>query len=98
MIRPWRPRNPPPAVQAASANVNAAEQQVIQARGKLDQAQANLRTAGTGPKQVAAIRSRAAAAEAEVQRREADLDQAQLNLTYTHVVRSEERRVGKECR
>ena len=74
------------AVQAASANVNAAEQQVIQARGKLDQAEANLRTAGTGPKQVAAIRSRAAAAEAEVQRRKADLDQAELNLTYTKVI------------
>jgi len=74
------------AVQAATANVNAAEQQVIQARGKFDQAEANLRTAGTGPKQVAAIRSRAAAAEAEVQRRKADLDQAQLNLTYTTVV------------
>ncbi|HYL15980.1 MAG TPA: HlyD family secretion protein [Terriglobales bacterium] len=74
------------AVEAASANVSAAEQQVIQARGKLDQAEANLRTAGTGPKQVAAIRSRAAAAEAEVQRKKADLDQAELNLTYTKVV------------
>src|SRR5207244_5451594 len=62
------------------------EQQVIQARGKFDLAEANLRTAGPGPKQVAAIRSRAAAAQAEVQRRKADLDQAQLNLTYTKVV------------
>jgi membrane fusion protein (multidrug efflux system) len=74
------------AVEAASANVSATEQQVIQARGKLDQAEANLRTAGTGPKQVAAIRSRAAAAEAQVQRKKADLDQAELNLTYTKVV------------
>lgn len=73
------------AVEAASANVSAAEQQVIQARGKLDQAQANLRTANTAPRQVAVIRSRAASAEAQVQRKKADLDQAELNLAYTKV-------------
>ena len=73
-------------VQAVAANVSAAEQQVIQARGKLDQAQANLRTAQTAPRQVAVIRSRAASADAQVQRKKADLDQAELNLTYTKVV------------
>jgi membrane fusion protein, multidrug efflux system len=73
------------AVEAATANVSAAEQQVIQARGKLDQAQANLRTADTGPRQVAVIRSRAASAEAQVQRKKADLDQAVLNLSYTRI-------------
>jgi membrane fusion protein, multidrug efflux system len=72
-------------VEAAKANVSAAEQQVIQARGKSDQAQANLRTANTAPRQVAVIRSRAASAEAQVQRKKADLDQAQLNLAYTRV-------------
>lgn len=74
------------AVESAAANVRAAEQQVIQARGKLDQAQANLRIANTAPKQVTVIRSRAASAEAQVQRRKADLDQAVLNLGYTKVV------------
>jgi membrane fusion protein (multidrug efflux system) len=73
-------------VQAARANVSAAEQQVIQARSRLDLAQANQRTAATGPKQVQIIRSRAAAADAEVQRRQADLQKAELNLTYTKVV------------
>jgi membrane fusion protein, multidrug efflux system len=72
-------------VEAANANVSAAEQQVIQARGKSDQAQANLRTANTAPRQVAVIRSRAASAEAQVQRKKADLDQAQLNLAYTKI-------------
>jgi membrane fusion protein, multidrug efflux system len=74
------------AVDAAKANVSAAEQQVIQANGKLDQAQANLRTAGTAPRQVAVIRSRAASAEAQVQRMKAELDQAELNLSYTKIV------------
>lgn len=74
------------AVEAAKANVSAAEQQVIQARGKLDQAQANLRTADTGPRQVAVIRSRAASADAQVQLKKAELDQAELNLSYTRIV------------
>lgn len=74
------------SVESAAANVRAAEQQVIQARGKLDQAEANLRTANTAPKQITVIRSRAASAEAQVQRRKADLDQAVLNLGYTKVV------------
>src|SRR5438270_4207416 len=39
------------AVESAAANVKAAEQQVIQARGKLEQAEANLLTANTGPRQ-----------------------------------------------
>lgn len=73
------------AVEAANANVSAAEQQVIQARGKLDQAAASLRVANTGPRQVAVIRSRAVSADAQVQRKKADLDQAELNLGYTKV-------------
>ena len=74
------------AVDAARANVNAAQQQIIQARGKLESAQADLRTAGTAPKQVQIIRSRAMSAQANVDLRQAELQQAELNLTYTKVV------------
>ena len=73
-------------VQAAHANVNAAQQQIFQARSKLESAEADLRTAGTAPRQVQITRSRAASAMANVQLRQAELQQAQLNLTYTKVV------------
>ena len=75
------------SVEAASANVNAAEQMVIQARGKLEQAEANLRTAGTAPKQVEIIRSRSASAEADVMRRKAGLDRECPQLSTDHFVR-----------
>jgi len=74
------------AVSAAKASASAAEQQVRQAQSKLAQAEANLRSAATGPQQVQAIRSRAQSAEAEVQTKKAALDQAQLNLSYTLIV------------
>jgi membrane fusion protein, multidrug efflux system len=74
------------AVSAALATAAAAEQQVTQAQSKLAQAEANLRAAGTGPQQVATIRSRAQSAEAEVQLRKAELDQAELNLQYTLII------------
>lgn len=73
-------------VEASKASVNAAQQQIVQARSRLEAAQADLRTAGTAPRQVQIIRSRAASAQANVQLREAELQQAQLNLTYTKVV------------
>jgi membrane fusion protein (multidrug efflux system) len=50
------------------------------------QAQADQRSARTGPAQVKAIRARAQAAEAAVEEKKAALDQAQLNLQYTKVV------------
>jgi len=74
------------AVDAAQANVNAAQQQIIQARGKLEGAQADLRTAATAPKQVQIIRSRAMSAQANADLRRAEMQQAELNLTYTKVV------------
>ena len=73
-------------VEAARANADAAQQQVIQAQGKLAQAQANWRNSTTAPKQMQVIRARAASAEAQVQRKKADLDQAQLNLQYTKII------------
>jgi membrane fusion protein (multidrug efflux system) len=73
------------SVQAARALADAAQSQVIQAQGKLADAEANWRNAQTAPKQMQVIRSRAASAEALAQQKKADLDQAQLNLQYTKI-------------
>jgi membrane fusion protein (multidrug efflux system) len=73
-------------VTAARASAAAAEQQVTQAQSRLAQSEANLRSANTGPQQVATIRSRAQSAEAQVQLKKAELDQAELNLQYTLIV------------
>jgi membrane fusion protein (multidrug efflux system) len=74
------------AVEAARASAAAAEQTVTQARARVAQAQALLRSAGTGPAQIAAQRARVLAAEAESQRAAAALQQAQLNRQYTTIV------------
>ncbi len=74
------------AVQAARSLSDAAQSQVIEAQGKLAQAEANYRNAQTAPKQMQVIRSRALSAEAVAQQKKADLDQAQLNLQYTKVI------------
>jgi membrane fusion protein, multidrug efflux system len=73
-------------VAAARASAAAAEQQVTQAQSRLALSEANLRSANTGPQQVATIRSRAQSAEAQVQLKKAELDQAELNLQYTLIV------------
>ena len=73
------------AVASAHAMADAAQSQVIQAQGKLVQAEANLRYAQTAPRQMQVSRSRAASAEAQVKQKKAALDQAQLNLQYTKV-------------
>jgi membrane fusion protein (multidrug efflux system) len=74
------------AVAAAKSSAAAAEQQVHQARAKLLQAQANLRSSQTGPQQVAQSRARAQSAIAAVQQKQAALDQATLNMQYTKIV------------
>jgi membrane fusion protein, multidrug efflux system len=74
------------SVEAARATADAANSQVTQAEGKLAQAMASQRTAGTGPKQITIIRAKAASALAAAARKKADLDQAQLNLSYTKVI------------
>jgi len=73
-------------VEAARATADAAEQQVIQAKGKLAQAEANWRYASTAPKQMQVSKAKAQSALADVQRMKANLDQAALNLQYTKVV------------
>ena len=73
-------------VAAAHANESAAEQAILQAKSRLSQAEANHRSAQTGPQQVASTRARALSAVADVQQRRAALEQAQLNLQYTKVM------------
>src|SRR5207245_11373277 len=67
-------------------SVSTAEQGVAQARARLEQIQAQLRSAQTAPQQISVQRSRAQAAAAETQRAAASLQQAQLNLQYTTIV------------
>jgi membrane fusion protein (multidrug efflux system) len=74
------------AVEAARATADAADQQVIQAKGKLVQAEANWRYANTAPKQLQISKAKADSALAQVQRSKANLDQADLNLKYTKVI------------
>ncbi len=74
------------AVQSAQAAAAAAEQAVAQSRARLEQAQADLRSAETRPQQISVQRSRAQAAQAETERAAAALQQAELNLQYTTIV------------
>jgi membrane fusion protein, multidrug efflux system len=74
-------------VVSSRASVQAAEQAVRQAQGKLLQARADLRSAETAPQQISMTRAKADAADARARERKAQLDQAELNLSYT-VVRS----------
>ncbi|HUA00407.1 MAG TPA: HlyD family secretion protein [Candidatus Aquilonibacter sp.] len=71
------------SVEAAKANVTAADQQITQARARLASAQASYRSSQTGPQQVASTRARALSAQADVQQKQAALEQAELNMQYT---------------
>jgi membrane fusion protein, multidrug efflux system len=73
-------------VVAARANESAAEQFVQQARSRLTQADANHRSAETGPQQVSSTRAHVRALVADVEQKRALLEQAQLNLGYTKIV------------
>jgi len=81
---------------AARAQAQADAQRVSEARGKLAQAEAQLRSARTGPQQVSATRSRASAAAASVQMAKAALEQAQLNLQYATITAPVRGLVGKK--
>lgn len=73
------------AVADAEANQKAAADGVRAARERLTRAQAALKYAQTGPKQVAQQSARARQAEAQVKEAKAALDQANLNLSYTKI-------------
>ena len=74
------------AVAAATANESAAQQFVRQAQSRAEQADANHKSAETGPQQVSSTRARVRAAIADVEQRRALFEQAQLNLQYTKIV------------
>jgi membrane fusion protein (multidrug efflux system) len=75
-------------VAALQALAAAAHRQVSQAESHLVEAQSQLNSAYTRPKQLQAIRARAEAAAGAVQTAEARLEQAELNLEYTTIVAS----------
>ncbi len=70
----------------ALANEQAAADGVRVAHDRELQAQAQLKSAETGPQQVAAQNARATQAEAQVEQAQAQLDQAKLNLSYCKIV------------
>jgi membrane fusion protein (multidrug efflux system) len=74
------------AVAGARANESAAQQFVQQAQSRLVQAEANHKSAETGPQQVSSTRARVRAAIADVEQKRALLEQAELNLQYTKIV------------
>jgi len=74
------------SVAAARANEAAAQQTVQQANEHLTQAEANHRSAQTGPQQVASTNARVLAALADVAQKRAALEQAELNLGYTKII------------
>jgi len=74
------------SLDVARASTHAAGEKVVQARGRLSQTQADLRTAGTGPRQISITRARADSADAAVKKALTALEQARLNLQYTKVL------------
>jgi membrane fusion protein, multidrug efflux system len=68
------------------ANEAVAEEGIRQAQARLSAAEANFRSAQTGPQQVSSTRAKAQAAIADVEQKRAALEQAKLNLLYTKVV------------
>jgi membrane fusion protein, multidrug efflux system len=90
-------------VESAQASVNEAAQAVsvaesrrVQALNAMTQAQAELRTAKTGPEQVRVSKARAESAAARVVEAKAALDQAQLNIGYTTIRAPMDGRVSKK--
>ena len=74
-------------VVSSRATVQASEQDLHQAEGKLLQTKDDLRSAQTAPQQVSVARARADAADALVGQRKAQFEQAELNRSYT-IIRS----------
>lgn len=72
-------------VTSSHDNVIAAQEGVTQAEAKFSQAQANLRNAGTGPRQVRVTEARANSAQSTAAKNKAELEQARLNLGYTKI-------------
>jgi membrane fusion protein (multidrug efflux system) len=74
------------AVASARATAESKEHAVMQARARLEQAQAQqLSASETKPEQISAQRSKARAAQAQIETAAAGLRQAELNLQYTTI-------------
>ncbi len=78
------------AAKAGLADANATRLAAVQgvrvAHDRISESQAQLKSAQTGPQQVAAQSARYKQAEAQVQQAQAQLDMAKLNLSYTKIV------------
>jgi membrane fusion protein (multidrug efflux system) len=84
------------SVSEATDAVSVAESRRMQAANALTQAQAELRTANTGPEQVTVTKARAQSAAARVLQARAVLEQATLNLAYTTIKAPMAGRVSKK--
>ncbi|HTS75335.1 MAG TPA: HlyD family secretion protein [Bryobacteraceae bacterium] len=73
-------------VMEARQNISAAEKAVEQARARVEQSDASVAAAMTGPQQVKVTEARVQSAEARVEQQQAAVAQAELNLEYTTVV------------
>lgn len=73
-------------VAAAKAEEASAEQNVVEARSRLNEAIARDESAQAGPQRVASTRARALSAVADEGQKRAELDQAELNLGYTRIL------------
>jgi membrane fusion protein (multidrug efflux system) len=73
------------AAAEAGRAVAIAESRAVQANRLVEQAQADLSSAGTGPDQVTVAQAKVSAAEAKVKLAEASVEQARLNLQYTTI-------------
>jgi membrane fusion protein, multidrug efflux system len=74
------------AVAAAKAEEASTEQNVVEARSRLNEAIARDESAQAGPQRVASTRARALSAVADERQKQAELDQAELNLEYTRIL------------
>ncbi len=83
------------AVAESQAGVAAADQEVTQARSRMQDSEAELRSAHTRPQQMQVIRANAQAAAAAVDEAEAELHRAELDLQYTTIVAPVDGIVGK---
>jgi len=74
------------AVTAAKADEATAEQNVSEARSRLQEAIARNESARAGPQRVASTQARALSAVADVGQKRAEFAQAELNLGYTRIL------------
>src|SRR5208337_3162007 len=74
------------ALHAARANADAYAAQIKQAQSKLEQADADLRTAGNRTHMMRMINARSQSAQAIAQQKKVALEQAELNLSYTKIM------------